>query len=56
MLKYKQQSRTKESASSLSDHIFLNIRDDIVANKLMQGQKLTEEGICKKYEIGRAHV
>lgn len=56
MLKYKQQSRTKESASSLSDHIFLNIRDDIVANKLMQGQKLTEEGICKEYEVSRTPV
>lgn len=53
---YKQQEKTKSSASSLSNHIFSCIQEKIVSKNLFQGQKLTEEDICRQYEVSRTPV
>ncbi len=56
MLKYKQQERTKSSAASLSDHIYSCIEEEIVSKKLVRGQKLTEEDVCRVYDVSRTPV
>ena len=46
----------QERGKSLPHDLFHKLRDDILQNKIKQGEKLTEQRICQEYQVSRTPV
>ncbi|MEG2298589.1 MAG: GntR family transcriptional regulator [Anaerovoracaceae bacterium] len=48
--------RKRNTAVALSTNLFVRIKEDILADNLKNGQKLTEQAICDEYNVSRTPV
>ena len=49
-------SLMQNKISSLPQDLFNRLRDDILQGKIAAGEKLTEQKICKEYQVSRTPV
>lgn len=45
-----------DSGKSLPESLYMNIREDILSKKLLNGSRLTEQSICERYNVSRTPV
>lgn len=55
-LTYKETSGIKATGAPLSTDLFARLRKDILQGTLKSGYKLTEQQVCKQYEVSRTPV
>ena len=48
--------KTEEISQPLSNTLFTAIQKDILSGKIKSGEKLTEQRICKQYDVSRTPV
>ena len=48
--------KTEEISQPLSNTLFTEIQKDILSGKIKSGEKLTEQRICKQYDVSRTPV
>ena len=56
MVLYKFSDETEISNAPLSTSLLGKLQKDILTGKLKPGQKLTEQQLCKTYEVSRTPV
>lgn len=49
-------NNNRNTSVSLSTDLFLMLKEDILAGRMKNGQKLTEQAICEKYKVSRTPV
>ena len=56
MVVYKYPGDLENSNAPLSESLLAKLQRDILTGHFKQGQKLTENEICKRYEVSRTPV